>query len=64
MEELKKYGDTGKVHWVECDLKDLKKTNEVAKQLTSEKQIDAVRAKPPKTSTPSKAKSKKQKASN
>ena len=47
MEELKKYGDTSKVHWVECDLKDLKKTNEVARQLASEKQLDAVSAKPP-----------------
>lgn len=43
IEELKKYGDASKVHWVQCDLKDLKKTDEVAKQLTSEKQIDAVR---------------------
>lgn len=42
MEELKKYGDTSKVHFVQCDLKDLKKTEEVAKQLKSEKQIDAV----------------------
>ena len=45
-EELKKYGDASKVHWVQCDLKDLKKTEEVAKQLTSEKQIDAVRQPP------------------
>lgn len=43
IEELKKYGDASKVHWVQCNLKDLKKTEEVAKQLTSEKQIDAVR---------------------
>jgi len=42
MEELKKYGDTSKVHFVQCDLKDLRKTDEVAKQLKSEKQIDAV----------------------
>ena len=42
IEELKKYGDASKVHWVQCDLKDLKKTNEVAQQLKSEKQIDAV----------------------
>lgn len=47
IEELKKYGDASKVHWVRCDLKDLKKTDEVAKQLTSEKQVDAVR--PPST---------------
>ena len=43
IEELKKYGDASKVEWVQCDFKDLKKTNEVAKQLTSEKQIHAVR---------------------
>ncbi|KAF6229401.1 hypothetical protein HO133_007517 [Letharia lupina] len=42
IEELKKYGDASKVHWVQCDLKDLKKTDEVAKKLTSEKQIDAL----------------------
>lgn len=42
MEELKKYGDTSKVHFVQCDLKDLKKTDAVAKQLKSEKQIDGV----------------------
>ena len=46
VEELKKYGDASKVHWVQCDLKDLKKTDQVAKQLTSEKQIDAVRRLP------------------
>ena len=34
------------MHWVQCDLKDLKKTDEVAKKLTSEKQIDAVRQSP------------------
>ena len=43
MEELKKYGDTSKVHWVQCDLKDLKKTDEVAKNLKSEMKIDGVR---------------------
>ena len=43
IEELKKYGDASKVRWVQCDLKDLKKTDEVAKHLTGEKQIDAVR---------------------
>ena len=43
MEELKKFGDTSKVHWVQCDFKNLKRTDEVAKQLKSEKQIDAVR---------------------
>ncbi|KAL8959996.1 MAG: hypothetical protein Q9183_005540, partial [Haloplaca sp. 2 TL-2023] len=41
MEELKKYGDTTKVQWVQLDLKDLKQTDSVAKQLQSEKQIDA-----------------------
>ena len=43
MEELKKYGDIDRVHWVQCDLKDLKRTNEVAEQLKNERQIDAVR---------------------
>ncbi|MCJ1460785.1 hypothetical protein MMC28_011167 [Mycoblastus sanguinarius] len=42
MEELKKYGDTSKVHWVQCDLKDLKKTDEVAKNLKSEMKIDGL----------------------
>ena len=42
MEELKKYGDTSKVQWIQLDLKDLKQTDSVAKQLQSEKQIDAV----------------------
>ena len=42
MAELKKYGDTNRVHWVQCDLKDLKRTNEVAQQLKDERQIDAV----------------------
>lgn len=46
IEELKKYGDASKVHWVQCNLKDLKETDEVAKQLMSEKQIDAVRQLP------------------
>ncbi|KAL2054962.1 hypothetical protein ABVK25_004784 [Lepraria finkii] len=41
-EELKKYGDNSRVHWVQCDLKDLKQTNEVAKQLKSEQQIDGL----------------------
>ncbi|KAL8894033.1 MAG: hypothetical protein Q9192_004689 [Flavoplaca navasiana] len=42
MEELKKYGDTSKVQWIHCDLKDLKQTYSAAKQLQSEKQIDAL----------------------
>lgn len=42
IEELKKYGDTSKVHWIQCDLKDLKQTDSAAKQLQGEKQIDAV----------------------
>lgn len=45
MEELKKWGDTSKVHWVQCNLEDLKWVDEVAKKLKSdEKQIDAVRS--------------------
>ncbi|KAI4098508.1 MAG: hypothetical protein LQ339_006386 [Xanthoria mediterranea] len=42
MEELKQYGDTDKVHWIQCDLKDLKQTDSVAKQLQGEKRIDAL----------------------
>ncbi|KAL8749769.1 MAG: hypothetical protein Q9199_007488 [Rusavskia elegans] len=42
IEELKKYGDTSKVHWIQCDLKDLKQTDSAAKQLQGEKQIDAL----------------------
>ena len=43
MEELEAYGDTGRVKWIHCDLSDLKKTDEVAKQLLrEEKHIDAV----------------------
>ncbi|KAI4198255.1 MAG: hypothetical protein LQ348_002047 [Seirophora lacunosa] len=41
-EELKKYGDTSKVEWIQLDLKDLKQTDSVAKQLQSQKQIDAI----------------------
>lgn len=43
IEALKEYGDTSKVQWIQLDLKDLKQTDSVAKQLQSEKQIDAVR---------------------
>lgn len=44
MEELKEYGDTSRVHWVHCDLSDLKQTDQVAKELAhSEKRLDAVR---------------------
>ncbi|KAL8951905.1 MAG: hypothetical protein Q9222_002150 [Ikaeria aurantiellina] len=42
IEELKKYGDSSKVQWVQCDLKDLKQTDGVATQLQNEKQIDAL----------------------
>lgn len=45
MEELKKYGDTSRVHFVQCDFKDLKRTEEVARQLKGEKQIDVVSVK-------------------
>ncbi|KAI4121229.1 MAG: hypothetical protein LQ338_006484 [Usnochroma carphineum] len=41
-EGLKKYGDTSRVKWVQLDLKDLKQTESVAKQLQNEKQIDAL----------------------
>lgn len=43
IEALKEYGDTSKVQWIQLDLKDLKQTDSVAKQLQSENQIDAVR---------------------
>ena len=52
-EELNKYGDTSKVHWIQCDLKDLKRTNEVAQELKSEQQIDAVRGTSSLTTHPS-----------
>ena len=43
MEELQTFGDTTRVHWVQCDLSDLKQTDQVAKSLAkSEKRIDAV----------------------
>jgi len=43
MKALKEYGDTGKVNFLQCDFKDLRKTNEVAQQLKeTEKQIDGV----------------------
>lgn len=41
-EELKKYGDSSRVEWIQLDLKDLKQTDEVAKRLTNEQQIDAL----------------------
>ncbi|MCJ1355576.1 MAG: hypothetical protein MMC33_005568 [Icmadophila ericetorum] len=43
MEELKEFGDTSHVHWVHCDLSDLKQTDQVAKELArNEKQLDAL----------------------
>ena len=43
MEELKEFGDVARVHWVHCDLSDLKQTNGVARTLAKEEQrIDAV----------------------
>ena len=43
MEALHEYGDTSRVHFVQCDFKDLKKTEEVARGLKrEEEQIDAV----------------------
>jgi len=42
-EELKKYGDVGKVEWKKCDLEDLKQTDEVAKELKSKlERLDAL----------------------
>lgn len=43
MEELEKYGDPSRVHWVHCDLSDLAQTHQVGKTLAAqEKRIDAV----------------------
>lgn len=43
MEELKQWGDASRVHWVQCNLEDLKGVDETAKKLhEQEKQIDAV----------------------
>jgi len=42
MEGLKKYGDASRVECIQLDLEDLKRTNEVAKKLVNEQQIDAV----------------------
>jgi len=36
MDHLKQYGDTSKVHWVQCDFKNLKQVDEVAKKLAKE----------------------------
>ena len=41
-QELNKYGDSSKVEWIQLDLKNLKQTDEVAKQLVSEDRIDGV----------------------
>ncbi|KAG6995668.1 hypothetical protein G7Y79_00043g079520 [Physcia stellaris] len=41
-QELKKYGDSSKVEWIQLDLKNLKQTDQVAKQLVSEDRIDGV----------------------
>lgn len=46
VEELKKYGDTTKVHWIQTNFNDLKQTDSVAKQLKDERQIDGVGLKP------------------
>ncbi|TKX18448.1 oxidoreductase-like protein 29 [Elsinoe australis] len=40
--ELTKYGNVDKVEWKKCNLADLKQTDEVAKELSSLKQIDAL----------------------
>ena len=41
-EELKAYGDNSRIEWIQLDLKDLKQTDKVAKQLTNEQRLDAV----------------------
>lgn len=42
MEGLEQYGDANRVEWIQLDLNDSKQTNEVAKKLANEQQIDAV----------------------
>jgi WW domain-containing oxidoreductase len=43
-EQLKSWGDTNRVVWHKCDLKDLQQVDQVAKKLKQEeKRIDAVR---------------------
>ena len=43
MEALKGYGDTARVHWMQCDLKNLKDIEKVAQQLKQEEtQLDGV----------------------
>lgn len=41
-QELEKYGDPKRVEWIQLDLKDLKQTDGVAKQLAKEQRIDGV----------------------
>lgn len=41
-EELKKYGDAGRVEWKKCNLEDLKQVDEVAKELSSLEKLDGL----------------------
>lgn len=42
-QDLQKYGDVSKVEWMQCDLEDLKQTNQVAKDLQQRlDRLDAV----------------------
>ena len=41
-EALEKYGDIDKLEWIQCDLKDLKRTVQVVERLKKESRIDAV----------------------
>jgi WW domain-containing oxidoreductase len=42
-EQLKSWGDTSRIVWHRCDLKDLRQVDQVARKLREEKRIDAVR---------------------
>ncbi|KAL8856698.1 MAG: hypothetical protein Q9178_006655 [Gyalolechia marmorata] len=42
IDALKEYGNVDNVQWIQCNFKDLKQTDSVAKQLQGEKQIDAL----------------------
>jgi len=41
-EKLAKHGDISKVHWMRCDLSNLKHTDEVAEKLSSLDRLDVV----------------------
>ena len=48
IENLKDWGDTSRVAWHYCDLKDLQQVDQISKKLKAEEpRIDAVRNNPP-----------------